>query len=176
LADSLLLVSRYSDKTLWQWDLYAGAAICAPAAGDDPSSDVESIEVSPDGQLIAFALGSTIKYWNTVTHEQIYNLDQAYESSVRFFSDGSRIVTDRGALPLPRCFLADSTTNMPANAACLLYVKDQWLTCNTKKLLWLPFEYRTCPLATQGNTIAFGPQYSSAFFLTFDLQNRPLWV
>jgi WD40 repeat protein len=175
--NSQLLVSGSFDSTLRLWDANAGSVIFVLNADARYAEVVEPVSWSPDGELVAFAVRSKVRFWNAVTHEKISAPeDLVYHTSVRFSPDGSRVQTDRGALPLPARFHSDSAKNTPANAACLLYVKDQWLTCNSKNLLWLPYEYRHCRIASQGNTMAFAATGRPVFLLSVDLEKGPLWI
>jgi hypothetical protein len=63
--------------------------------------------------------------------------------------------------------LTDSASaEPPAYELSLVEVKKEWLTCNGRRLLWLPTEYRPTCVAIHDGTIALGIRLGKVVFLT----------
>ncbi len=114
------------------------------------------VAFSPNNQLIAAAsLCGSVRLWSTVTHNELQpSFQHGAYLYLHVFPDRSHLETDTGALPLLFIPSSGAVTDTPATG--LHCVKDQWLTCDLERLLWLPYEYKSYAMVARGNTIALG--------------------
>jgi hypothetical protein len=114
--------------------------------------------------------------WRTAARELVHTFSDLGEVDYLHFSeDGSYILTNKGAVPLPSVPASSSGTSKQRKGAYLLRVAGRWLTCNSKKLLYLPYENRSEVVATRGETIALGIASGDIIFLIFNFQNGSPW-
>ena len=109
------------------------------------SGSVCSVAFSLDGTTLTSASDDkTVQLWDTATgaHKQTLNVDLAI-CQLSFSSDGSCLHTDQGVLKIT-CGIA--SPSLPS-ATPALFVKEQWIVCSSKTLLWLPPDYRATSVA-----------------------------
>jgi WD40 repeat protein len=134
------------------------------------------VALSPDGQLMASAEPGQLRLWSTETHEQLHIFEGLSATEfVRFSTDGSYIETGCGAVRIPFHSLSRAAADRQTENAGLLCVKDRWLMRDTKRLLWLPDEYRPdgdrrCDMAIGATTATFCPKSGGLLVLNFDFQ------
>jgi WD40 repeat protein len=168
---SLYLVSGSRDETVKLWYL-ATSAECYTFKGH--SAPVHRVAISPDGQLIASASVADVRLWSAAMREQIHVYPKhSGIRSLRFSTDPCCIETDQGAVALPFGYPTGSSAY--SHAVGPLCVIDQWLMCDSKRLLWLPYEYRPTAVATCGNMISLGLNSGEVISLSFDFQNGRPW-
>jgi hypothetical protein len=172
--DVTFLVSGSTDRTVRLWDVSNGTM---RHAFEGLSHWAKHVAISPNAQLIAAAgRGRTVRLWNAHTYDELHAFEDLPDlRSLSFSPDGAYIETSIGAVPIPPSHLAGMTTVRLANATPLLCVRDQWLTCDSKRLLWLPYEYKSDAVATTGNTIALGLGSGEVIFLAFDFRKGRPW-
>jgi WD40 repeat protein len=171
LSTGLYLVSGSKDKTVKLWYL-ATSAECDTFEGH--LTPVKRVAISPDSQLIASAAMHDVRLWRAATREQLQVFPKHSGNwTLRFSADSRCLEVDQEAVALPFDYLADASA--PSHDVGLLFVIDQWLTCDSKRLLWLPYEYRPSAVATQGNTIVLGLKSGEIMSLTFNFRNGRPW-
>ncbi len=173
LADGKLLVSGFKDQTVRLWDVNTAAMITALSMWIGR----RSLAFSPDSRTIGITSVTDFQIRQADTHEIVFSYTETEAFRVGSIStDGSRLDSDRGDRAIPRCFHSDSAANKPQNDARALFVAEKWLTRNLENLLWLPLEYRECPIAVRQNKIAIGTNAGIILNIGFNFQKGPLWV
>jgi WD40 repeat protein len=154
--DGKTLASASGDSTVKVWDAGSGKVLQSFKAHP---YGVTSVIFSPDGKTLASASrGTIVKVWDAGSGEalQVRFLDSVVQSLL--FSDaGSCLWSNEGILltaePLNNAALSQPTSQ-PS-----MFVEEEWICRNGKRVLWLPSEYRTDKVAVNGSTFGFG--YSS---------------
>jgi WD40 repeat protein len=155
-------------NTVAVWDATTGAA-CGSLGGH--SGSVTSVAFSPDNQLLAYASSDhTVRLWHHASETLLHVYHSAYVHWLKFSANGTSIETDNDLIPLhlpPRPAVV-SNVHVPALRFAF---EDNWLTCNSENLLWLPHEYRPETLVTHNNRIALVLRSHRIIFLAFDFGN-----
>jgi len=94
---------------------------------------------------------------------------------MKFSNDGTHLHTSHGILQLKSSPHTCGNRELPHTLTHSLYVTDQWITCNMKKLLWLPVEYRrSCSAINDtANQVAIGSHSGRVTFISFDFTTLP---
>lgn len=162
--DARLLASASWDRMVRLWDPATGRAVRTLKGHTD---SVKSVAISPDGKLLASASqDGTVKLWDaakgatvkTIKVDSIYNLS--------FSSDGWFLETDRGLLSLEG-YNSPRVSPRPVFRPQVLLCGD-WVVRDSKKILWLPFEYRAVCSAFKGSVLAFAHRSGRVTFMEFN--------
>lgn len=124
------------------------------------SEPVFSIAFSYDSTRLASAsYDRTVRIWNTTCGECIHTLEVGKcLNHISFDLTGSYLHTERGTIDMK--FLSNPnvlpSTSEPQYHGLALSSDGEWITYNSKKLVWLPSEYRSSYSAVSGDTICVG--------------------
>ena len=162
--NSQLLASGSGDKTVRLWN---------PATGEQlqklegHTAWVDSVAFSPDGQLLASGSGDkTVRLWNPATGEQLQKFEVGVVvRMVSFSSKGPFLETDRGLLKV-ECYVP--LVSPQTDPITEIFVAEQWVSRDSKKLLWLPSEYMPTCSAFQSNVLVLGCSSGQLIFLEFN--------
>ena len=95
------------------------------------------------------------------------------DSAVHFISfsdDSTFLLTDSGNFPLSP-FHSDSTALLPSQISSSVFVKDQWVSLGTDRILWLPPERRPSSVAVSGNVVGLGHSSGRVTLMAFNFEN-----
>jgi len=172
--DGKLVASASLDKTVRLWDTSTGKQ-CAVLRGHTDS--VNSAVFSPDGKLVASASkDKTVRLWDTRNRTTIGIIEtHASINIMKFSHDGSHLHTSHGILQLKSSPHSGGNRELPHTLTHSLYITDQWITCNMKKLLWLPVEYgRSCSVVNDiASLIVIGSPSGRVTFIFIDFTALP---
>jgi WD40 repeat protein len=133
---------------------------------------ITSIACSPNGTLIASAssrylvqapgsLGAEdiVTIWDTALSQCIRTFDIGSEGRrfhLSFDSTGDYLQTTKGTILLKPRSINMTSVEHPEYIGYGVSSDGFWITYNSKKLLWLPQEYRPSASAVAGSTVALG--------------------
>ncbi|KAG8984344.1 POC1 centriolar protein A [Tulasnella sp. 427] len=150
-SGSKLLASASYDRTIRLWNIETMAPIEEPLVGHD--GIVWRLRFSPDGKLLASGSSDrTIRVWDVETWTLIGNPIKGYryELTTLLFSKDSRHLVAKSTHEtlrwdvqtlMPISEPVDSIDDSTINETFVLSNEGQWVTCNSKRLLWLPAQY-----------------------------------
>jgi len=94
---------------------------------------------------------------------------------MKFSNDRTHLHTSHGILQLRPSLHGGGNRELPHTLTHSLYVTDPWITCNIKKLLWLPVEYRLSCAAVNdtANLLVTGSDSGRVTFLSIDFTALP---
>ncbi|KAK4233137.1 hypothetical protein C8A03DRAFT_19723, partial [Achaetomium macrosporum] len=87
--------------------------------------------------------------------------------AVAFSRNGHWLETNRGLLSLTANSDVSSSPVDEKPASGFLFVEDDWVTRNTKSILWLPHDYRATCVAVHGHTLILGHSSGQVTFFRF---------
>jgi WD40 repeat protein len=117
---------------------------------------VSAVAFSHDGSLLASASNDrTIRLWNPSTGEEVLKLEAVLSiTTISFTMDNKTFLPNQGALSIDDRLIPDQAIKTLANETIM--VKNGWIRRGESNLLWLPQEYRSGCLTSNGDTIAIG--------------------
>ncbi|KAJ4179674.1 hypothetical protein NW759_017285 [Fusarium solani] len=170
--DGKQLASASIDRTVKLWDAATGQCERTLKGHRD---GVTSVVFSPDGKQMASASwDKTVKLWDTTTDR----CQTTFETSrvadhLSFSRTGAQLHTNVGTFSLRSLI---STLSLPTQQppAFGFSADNAWITRNSKRLLWLPPEYRPEQSAFMGSAIAIA--CSSGRVLLFKFSEEAIRV
>jgi WD40 repeat protein len=168
--DGQLLASATGGSTVILWDVKTGA-ICGSLEGH--GNPTWALAFSLDGQLLAAkTFQKTVLLWDCSEMKLLGVFDESGTTSwLELTCNGSFVIMEQGHLPLHLSPSVKFVSN--EHLTCSPVIKEQWLTCNTKYVLWLPLDCRPRTVATYDNTIAMGLKSGGVVFLAFSFEKGP---
>ncbi|ORY10967.1 HET-D protein [Clohesyomyces aquaticus] len=158
--DSTRLASASGDCTVKIWDASSGACL---STLEGHSQWVTSVAFSHDSTRLASAsYDCTVKIWDASSGACLSTLDvgSALEN-ISFDATGLYLYTTRGTISINATGLVSTPIAIdpqtPEYKGLGLSSDRTWITHDSKKLVWLPSEYRPmCLAAALGKTIGIG--------------------
>ncbi|KAF2621166.1 hypothetical protein BU25DRAFT_404915 [Macroventuria anomochaeta] len=153
--DGQLVASASFDSTVRVWESATGTS---RSELKGHSREVNAVVFSRDGQLIASAsYDSTVRVWETATGTccSVLEVSSSYIDHLAFSSDGQVLHTNKEDIPLPPSLHLTPHAQQHKQPS-QLSVEDQWVSCNMKLFLWLPFEYRPYHTAVCNDLVCLG--------------------
>ncbi|KAF2008283.1 hypothetical protein BU24DRAFT_445587 [Aaosphaeria arxii CBS 175.79] len=165
--DGATLASASDDKTVKLWEAKTGALQQTLEGHGDY---VAAVAFSPDGTTLASASDdkTTVKLWEAKTGALLQTLDiHAAVYTLSFSEDGTLLQTNRGSLPIPAELLPTDTPTNRLPLSPSVFVEDQWVHRHTKRILWLPPDYRPYCIAVHGAIVGFGYKFGRIILMEF---------
>jgi len=107
-------------------------------------------------------------------HTEILETHDAIQI-MKLSNDGTHLHTSRGILQLKSSLHSGGNQELTHKLTHSLYVIDHGITCNMKRLLWLPVDYRLLSSAVNdtGNLIAIGSISGRFILISLDFTALP---
>ncbi|KAF2815354.1 HET-domain-containing protein [Mytilinidion resinicola] len=158
--DSTRLASASDDRTVKIWDASSGA--CLSTLEGHSNYSVRSVAFSHDSTRLASASNDyTVKIWDASSGACLSTLDVGRGlENISFDTTGSYLYTTSGTISISATRLVPTPiATDPQTLECegLALSSDRtWITRDSKKLVWLPSEYRPSCSAASGKKIGIG--------------------
>ena len=134
---------------------------------------ISTIVFAPDNQLLAMSdYHGAIEVWHLATerHLETVHFNQ-YVTSLSFSADGTYLETDYGEIELGE-LLEDTHPSLPSSGF-RWSIRDNWLMQGSRKMLWLPPDFRPERSAYRDGLFVLGRKSGGITFLKVDLKYRP---
>jgi len=171
--DSTRLASASDDSTVKIWDASSGDCL---QTLEGHSSFVTSVAFSHDSTRLASASGdSTAKIWDASSGDCLQTLDiRRPLYNISFDATGSCLHTKIGAIVISASATSNNTTSVtkpqhPQYQHIALSPDSTWIIYHSKKLVWLPSEYRPFRSAISGKTIGIGVGTGKVWIYSIEL-------
>ncbi|CAI7582049.1 unnamed protein product [Penicillium bialowiezense] len=162
--DGTLLASAsgFYDNTVRLWDTATGTHRTL----EGHSASTPLLAFSPDGALLASGSHhNTVHLWDTATDAHQTLIVNGPVTVLYFGHDGSYLVINQHFVDIqsePEIHASRSNHPNPA-----IFIEQDWITLNGKKVLWLPREARATSSAIHGNLLALGHASGLVSFIGF---------
>lgn len=148
------IISISDDGMIRRWDIHDDKVL------DNHKTRVVRLAFSHDGRLVVSESNDgMVKLWDTETGRCDRTFD-SHNGAAKFSSDSMQLYTAQGAVQLYSSVAMGSssvptvTLASPSAALSDYSVGEGWIMKNSKRLLWIPPEYRPYLWATMGSKVA----------------------
>jgi WD40 repeat protein len=174
--NSTRLASASWDETVKIWDVDNGGK-CLHTFKDH-SNWVNSVAFSQDSTRLASASGDkTVKIWDTSSGKCLHTLEIGkILFHISFDLVRSYLRTDIGTIVIGKLFARNEAASVRVSQNLKhkgvgLCPNSEWITYNSKKMLWLPPEFRPSCSVVSGKTIAIGTGSGKVWTGVFDIHD-----
>jgi WD40 repeat protein len=172
--DSSRLASASRDGTVKIWDASSGNCL---QTLEGHSRSANSVAFSPDSARLASASeDKTVKIWDASSGNSLNTLEVGKAlHNISFDATGSYLQTEIGAIAI-NASSASFTSAIKTDSQCPKYEggglsSDRaWITYNSKKVLWLPSDYRPSCSAVSANTVGIGVGSGKVWICSFNVK------
>jgi WD40 repeat protein len=173
--DSTRLASASYDRTVKIWDASSGACL---QTLEGHSDSVNSVAFSHDSTRLASASWDrTVKIWDASSGACLQTLViSKVLFKISFDITGSYLHTEIGTIALGALSLSNRASTVtdpqsPQYHGQALSSDGEWITYNSKNMVWLPSEYRPSCSAVLGKTIGIGTGTGKVLICNFRADN-----
>jgi WD40 repeat protein len=163
--DSKLVASVSWDKTVRLWDVASGNA---HSTLEGHTGWVNAVAFSPDGKLVASASqNTTIKVWDIGQRTMIQSLFVGAGIRKLSFSTPTLLESDLGFHEITA--VATTVPISTGQTTSRICISDDWVMWKSRKILWLPLDYRPRCFAVSEGAIVLGHLSGRLTFMTFNV-------
>ncbi|PMD32232.1 hypothetical protein L207DRAFT_572057 [Hyaloscypha variabilis F] len=159
-----LLASASDDNMVRLWNSATGEQV---QKLEGHSNSVTAVAFSADGRLLASAsYDSTVRLWNLAIGEEVETLEQSVTvHQLRFLSDSQSLETEKGILRLRSG--RSNVLSLPPKLTGDIFLNGDWVTCDSRNLVWLPHNYQGTCSAWRGHVLVIGQSSGQVHFFEF---------
>lgn len=167
--DGQYLASVPINKPLSIWDSIKGELLKTLGSHSDA---ITTTAFSHDSRLLAASTYYTITIWHLATgrHLETYSIT-ACTNDLSFSTDGTYLETDHGELEIGH--LLEDTPRSSPSSGFRWRIVDDWVMQGSRKMLWLPPDFRPIRCAYRDGFFVLGGQSGDITFLGVDRNYRP---